>query len=121
MTTHKDLKRIEIDLDEPFVPDEPESPAFAGREPVGRIVHDARGNAVWKWRGEGDTLGDTSTTESTSGILKHLDPLDLKVQGSGTGESQAPEFDEGGGYDPYNQGTPKTKTGIPKKGGSGKR
>ena len=116
MTTRKDLKRIEVELDEPVVP-EPEWSASADRDPVGRIVHDARGNAVWKWRGE----GDTSTSETTSGILKHLDPLDLKVQGSGTGESQAPAFDEGGGYDPYNQGAPKAKAGIPKKGSSGKR
>jgi hypothetical protein len=120
MTTRKDLKRIEVELEEPVVP-EPEWLDSADRDPVGRIVHDARGNAVWKWRGEGDTSGDTSTTGSTSGILKHLDPLDLKVQGSGTGESQAPAFDEGGGYDPYNQGAPKAKTGIPKKGSSGKR
>jgi hypothetical protein len=116
MTTRKDLKRIEVELEEPVVP-EPEWLDSADREPVGRIVHDARGNAVWKWVGE----GDTSTIETTSGILKHLDPQDLKVQGTGPSESEAAAFDEGGGYDPYNQGGHRNKTGIPKKGSSGKR
>jgi len=94
--------------------------ATAGREPVGRIVHDERGNAVWKWSGE----GDTSTTHTTSEILKHLDPKDLKVQGHGSGgtdEDLASVFDAGGGYDPYNQFVPKTKPGIPKKDSRGKR
>jgi hypothetical protein len=56
--------------------------------------------------------------------LEHLDPQDLKVQGTGSngaGESRTPVFDAGGGYDPYNQGEPRTRTGIPKKGGRGKR
>jgi hypothetical protein len=119
MTAREDVKSVEPELAEPIGP-ETGRPATAGREPMGRIVHDERGNAVWKWRGE----GDTSTTHTTSGILKHLDPQDLKVQGSGsggTGESQAPVFDAGGGYDPYNQGAPKTKPGIPKKESRGKR
>jgi hypothetical protein len=116
MTTRKDLKRIEMELAEPVVP-EPGRPATAGREPIGRIVHDERGNAVWKWVGE----GDTSTTDSTSGILKHLDPQDLKVQGGGSTDSRTPVFDDGGGYDPYNQGETRSKPGIPKKGSSGKR
>lgn len=64
--------------------------------PAGRIVHDERGNALWKWR------GDTSSTDTTdaSGVLKYIDPLDLAVEGQKS--SEVP--DTGGGYDPYNQG-----------------
>jgi hypothetical protein len=120
MTAREDVKYDEPELAELGVP-ETGRPATAGREPVGRIVHDERGNARWKW-GEEE---DTSTSHTTSDILKHLDPQDLKVQGNGPGGSSAsrtPVFDAGGGYDPYNQGAPpKTKPWTPKKGSTGKR
>ena len=63
--------------------------------PAGRIVHDERGNALWKWR------GDTSSSDTTdaSGILKYIDPLDLAMEGQESSETP----DVGGGYDPYNQ------------------
>jgi hypothetical protein len=110
MTTRKDVKR-EPDLAEPVVP-APGGHAITERDPVGRVVHDERGNAVWKWG------ADTSSTGTTSGILEHIEPHDLKVQGSS--ESRGP--DAGGGYDPYNQGQPRTRTTIPKKkDGPGKR
>ena len=121
MATREDVKSAEPELAEPVAP-ETDRLAATGRELSGRIVHDERGNAVWKWIG--DT--DTSTTDSTSGILKHIDPLDLQVEGQGSGSgrsggSRAPVFDAGGGYDPYNQGEPRTRTGIPKTGSRGKR
>jgi hypothetical protein len=75
-------------------PDEPEMDHTA-TIPAGRIVHDARGNAKWKWRGE-----ETDSRDEESGVLKYIDSADLTVEGgkpAGTPES-------GGGYDPYNQG-----------------
>ena len=121
MATREDVKSAAPELAEPVAPGTDRLTA-TGRQLAGRIVHDERGNAVWQWIG----ATDISTTDSTSGILEQIDPLDLKVeeQGSGCGRSsgsRAPVFDAGGGYDPYNQGEPKIRTGIPKTGSRGKR
>jgi len=110
MTSRKEIKPVRPGLVEPFVPETGE-PEIIEREPVGRIVHDDRGNAVRKWG------GDTSATGTASGILKHIDPNDLKVQGA----SETREPDAGGGYDPYNQVQPRKKMVLPKKGSPGKR
>ena len=114
MTTREDVKSGQPGPAEPATP-ETDRLAATGRHPVGRIVHDERGNAVWKWG------GDTSTTGTAPGILALIDPLDLEVEGQGSrsvrpGGSRAPGVDAGGGYDPYNQAEPRTRTGKPKSG-----
>ena len=114
MTTREDVKSTQPGPAEPATP-ETDRLAATGRHPVGRIVHDERGNAVWKWG------GDTSTTGTAPGILALIDPLDLEVEGQGSrsvrsGGSRAPGVDAGGGYDPYNQAEPRIRTGKPKSG-----
>jgi hypothetical protein len=80
-------------------PEEPEMDHTA-TIPAGRIVHDARGNALWKWRGEA-----TDSSDDESGVLKYIDSADLTVEGGKpTGIP-----DSSGGYDPYNQGKTRHK------------
>jgi hypothetical protein len=76
-------------------PEPPErEPDHTATIPAGRIVHDERGNAMWKWRGD-----DDESSHEASGVLKYVDPADLTVEGGKPSGS-------GGGYDPYNQGKP---------------
>ena len=119
MKNPKDVKSVEpelLDLDAAGTGE-----LTAGdRQPTGRIVHDERGNALWKWR------GDTSSTDTTSGVLKHIDPTDLAVEGQrGETGCSSPNLtkvrDEGGGYDPYNQDVPRSKANMRGKGGRGNR
>jgi hypothetical protein len=93
MKTPQDVKPTEVKRKDRKAP-RPDRNPTGHRQPAGRVVHDERGNAMWKWR------GDVSTSGSGSGILKHLDPLDLKVEGHG---SESGRSSAGGGYDPYNQ------------------
>jgi hypothetical protein len=90
--------------------------------PAGRIVHDARGNALWKWRGDTSSTESAESTGTTSGILKYIDPADLEIEGLGdefgsTGGKTTQQTDPGGGYDPYNQGGARHKPGTPGKSG----
>jgi hypothetical protein len=65
-------------------------------ESTGRVRHDERGAAVWEW-----TI-DTGAFEalSATGVLRHLEVANLKMQ-------ESPRLavagrDAGGGGDPYN-------------------
>jgi hypothetical protein len=118
MKNPKDVKSVEPELLNPEEADTDELSA-SGRLPTGRIVHDERGNALWKWR------GDTSSTDTTSGVLKYIDPLDLTVEGqrgesSSSSRSPTKARDPGGGYDPYNQDVARSKANMPGKSGRGK-
>jgi hypothetical protein len=104
MTTHKNVKWISLDSGEPSEPDDSQADALAatGRRPAGRIVHDERGSAIWKW------AGDTSNSGTSSGILKYINPLDLAVEGQSGSSAESRSSrnavtDAAGGYDPYNQ------------------
>jgi hypothetical protein len=121
-----------------------ETTAADSTQTTGRIVHDDRGNAVWKWG------GDAARSDSTSRVLKRLEVPDLELeghekpahrQGKGQatpkdspvakeygalkGRARGPVVDEGGGYNPYDVTRPvKTPTApgrplTPK--GSGRR
>jgi hypothetical protein len=74
----------------------------------GRVVHDERGNAVWDWLKETGRIA----IESTSRLLRKLEIPELKVEDK-KDEALRLESDRGsgGGYDPYNQGTPAHKGG----------
>ena len=80
-------------------------PAAPGEKPPtensgGRVVHDARGNAVWQW------VKDTgrAAIESTSMLLKKLEVPELKVEDHKDEDNELKledDVDQGGGYDPY--------------------
>lgn len=75
-------------------------------ESRGRIVHDERGNAVWDWLKETGRIA----IESTSRLLRKLEIPELKVEDKKDEELRLEsDRDPGGGYDPYNQGTPARK------------
>ena len=115
MTTPEDVKWLTTQEAEPDEPVDSDTNALAatGPRPAGRIVHDERGNAIWKWAGDSSNTG----TGTSSGILKHIDPRDLNVEGQ-TGDlvdsraSRARSTDSGGGYDPYNQGELRAKVPV---------
>jgi hypothetical protein len=101
MKNPRDVKSIELEFSAPEAAeiDEPIVTTVISRLPAGCIVHDARGNALWKWQ------GDTSSTDTVPGVLESIDPTDLEVEEL-TGESglwaMTKARDAGGGYDPYN-------------------
>jgi hypothetical protein len=74
------------------------APKEASSRP-GRIIHDARGNAVWNW----DNGSDPSSTASTSKMLKKLDLANLQVEDTVRPEELPAAKKRGSGYGPgYN-------------------
>jgi hypothetical protein len=84
----------------------PNSPApsdqFAGKS--GRVIHDARGNAVWDWVKETSRIA----IDSTSRLLKRLEVPELKMEDTQPNKELSIEADRdsGGGYNPYGGSTP---------------
>jgi hypothetical protein len=69
---------------------------------TGKVVHDARGNAVWDWVKETSRIA----IESTTRLLRKLETPELKVEDTQDEELRImPDEGKcaGGGYDPYNQ------------------
>jgi len=79
----------------------------------GRVVHDARGNAVWQW------VKDTGrqAIESTSALLKKLEVPELTVEDQKDSNELKLEddVDAGGGFDPYGTNVGTRKTAPPPK------
>jgi hypothetical protein len=87
--------------------------------PAGRIVHDARGNAVWSWGGSGGSDAAHISVDSTSSMLRRLELPGLKVEGQEeapaagpaatkvtakrTPAAATPQPDVSHGYNPYDQ------------------
>ena len=123
MKNPRDVKSIEPELAVPEAADldEPTVTTVISRLPAGRIVHDERGNALWKWQGE---TSSTDTT-STSNVLQYIDPKDLEVEGQDGESGYSGGYltkvrDAGGGYDPYNKDRAPGRVDMPGKGGRGK-
>jgi hypothetical protein len=97
------------------------APAPDKAKGAGRIVHDARGNAVWDWVKETGRV----CIESTSAILKRLEVPGLKVEGDKDEEKDElrleSERDAGGGYNPYGGYNPTEKKPVPKAKPPGKK
>ena len=103
----------------PAKPDSSPSGNAAGNKDAaprsgGRVVHDARGNAVWQW------VKDTGrhAIESTSALLKKLEVPELKIQeddqrDQGLRLEEDAKVDAGGGYDPYGGRVDKKKPPVP--------
>jgi hypothetical protein len=104
---------------EPAVSDKKSSPDKATDKPAGRIMHDARGNAVY-----GRAAGD-----STSTMLKRLEIPGLEVEGqedtqktpspikggaAGAKATVATPREVAGGYNPYDQTKAVKKPTLPK-------
>jgi hypothetical protein len=85
-------------------------PASPSDKPTGKVVHDARGNAVWDWVKETSRIA----IESTTRLLRKLEAPELKMEETHDEELRIMPDDgksAGGGYDPYNQANKGRKPG----------
>lgn len=95
----------------PSAPSKPAEPKKSDAEGAGRVVHDARGNAVWDW--------SRAATDTTTHLLRKLDSPDLSLADDAAGKDPGAPADPGRGLDPYNkrndQQTPPPRAGAPSK------
>lgn len=84
--------------------------ARSAAQSSGKVVHDARGNAVWDWLKETGRIA----IESTTRMLRKLEAPELKMEDAQDEELRIMPDDgkcAGGGYDPYNQANKARKPG----------
>jgi hypothetical protein len=87
----------------PSTPSKPVAPEKSGKAAAGRVVHDARGNAVWNW-------DRTSGTDSTTHLLRKLDSPELAL----ADDAQAqPPASADPGIDPYSKRNGERKPSAP--------
>jgi hypothetical protein len=75
------------------------TPSPSRGQASGKVVHDARGNAVWDW------VKQTSRAamDSTSRLLKKLEAPELKIENTQDEELRIMPEGKAAGYDPYEQ------------------
>jgi hypothetical protein len=79
----------------------------AAADKSGRVAHDARGNAVWKWA----VSAGVNALESTSLLLRRLEAPELSLDDKPANPQQLEleKRDAGGGYDPYGPSAPRRR------------